>query len=906
MDNDKKLFLLDGYALIYRAYFAFIKNPRVNSKGLNTSAVFGFTNTLLEVIKKQKPSHIAVVFDTKHPTERHDEYPQYKANREAMPEGLSESLPYIFKLLESLNIQVLSKDGYEADDIIGTIAKSEEKKGFQVYMMTSDKDFAQLVSDNIFMYRPATKWEATSIWGVSEVLEKFQVQKINQVIDFLAMMGDSADNIPGIPGVGKKTAQKFIKEFGSVEGLLNNLSQIKGKLKEKIESSRDLALLCKKLVTINTSVPISYDTESMKLVAFNEIKVSELFQELEFNNLLKRILTKEKETETIDVLNSSKQNNQNKSQISLFSNEVKQRDLSIKYVRIQSNEQLKSIIYQINIDKQFSIYILKNSDLFKKPLGCAIGLISGETYFLDFNKQNNKLLKQICENEKNKIIAYDIKHIANKLNLLEVNLLGKLFDISIAHYLMFPDIRRSLDLLSSQYLNININEENESVSTEISDRLVENCCQKVDVISRLAIILEEELNRNNIISLYNNIEMPLTLVLSKMEINGISLDKSYLQKLELELKESLLRLTNEIYIIAGKEFNIASPKQTGEVLFEELNLSKKPKKTKSGQYSTSEETLVKLKGTHPIIDKLLEFRSMNKLQTTYVSTLPKIVYSKTQKIHTTFNQAVASTGRLSSVNPNLQNIPIRTAQGMKVRKAFVPSNKNHSILCADYSQIELRIMAALSEDAEMVKAFNNGIDIHSATAAKVYNVSVDEVDKMMRTNAKSVNFGIIYGISAFGLSQNIGISRNEAKNIIDEYFVQFPAIKKYMDSIISKARKQEYVETYYKRRRYLPNINSRNAVIRSVAERNAINAPIQGTAADIIKIAMIEIQKELINQNMQSKMILQVHDELVFDMLNDEKDKLIPLVKGKMEQVIDLGLPLVVDIGEGENWLEAH
>ncbi len=906
MDNDKKLFLLDGYALIYRAYFAFIKNPRVNSKGLNTSAVFGFTNTLLEVIKKQNPSHIAVVFDTKHPTERHDEYPQYKANREAMPEGLSESLPYIFKLLESLNIQVLSKDGYEADDIIGTIAKSEEKKGFQVYMMTSDKDFAQLVSDNIFMYRPATKWEATSIWGVSEVLEKFQVQKINQVIDFLAMMGDSADNIPGIPGVGKKTAQKFIKEFGSVEGLLNNLSQIKGKLKEKIESSRDLALLCKKLVTINTSVPISYNTESMKLIGFNEIKVSELFQELEFNNLLKRILIKAKETETIDVLNSSKQNNQNKSQISLFSNEVKQRNLSIKHVRIQSNEQLKSIIYQINIDKQFSIYILKNSDLFKKPLGCAIGLISGETYFLDFNKQNNKLLKQIFENEKNKIIAYDIKYIANKLNLLEINLLAKLFDISIAHYLMFPDIRRSLDLLSSQYLNININEENESVSTEISDRLVENCCQKVDVISRLAIILEEELNRNNIISLYNNIEMPLTLVLSKMEINGISLDKSYLQKLELELKESLLRLTNEIYIIAGKEFNIASPKQTGEVLFEELNLSKKPKKTKSGQYSTSEETLVKLKGTHPIIDKLLEFRSMNKLQTTYVSTLPKIVYSKTQKIHTTFNQAVASTGRLSSVNPNLQNIPIRTAQGMKVRKAFVPSNKNHSILCADYSQIELRIMAALSEDAEMVKAFNNGLDIHSATAAKVYNVSIDEVDKMMRTNAKSVNFGIIYGISAFGLSQNIGISRNEAKNIIDEYFVQFPAIKKYMDSIILKARKQEYVETYYKRRRYLPNINSRNAVIRSVAERNAINAPIQGTAADIIKIAMIEIQKELINQNMQSKMILQVHDELVFDMLNDEKDKLIPLVKGKMEQVIDLGVPLVVDIGEGENWLEAH
>ena len=906
MDNGKKLFLLDGYALIYRAYFAFIKNPRVNSKGLNTSAVFGFTNTLLEVIKKQKPSHIAVVFDTKHPTERHDEYPQYKANREAMPEGLSESLPYIFKLLESLNIQVLSKNGYEADDIIGTIAKSEEKKGFQVYMMTSDKDFAQLVSNNIFMYRPATKWEATSIWGVSEVLEKFQVQKINQVIDFLAMMGDSADNIPGIPGVGKKTAQKFIKEFGSVEGLLNNLSQIKGKLKEKIELSRDLALLCKKLVTINTSVPISYDTESMKVTDFNEIKIRELFQELEFNNLLKRVLTKEEETETIDVLNSSKQNNQNKSQISLFSNEEKQRDLSIKHKRVQSNEQLKSITDQINIDKKFSIYILKSSDLFEKPLGYAIGLISGETFFVDSNKQSNKFLKQICEHEKIEIIAYDIKYIANKLNLLDINLVGKLFDISIAHYLLFPDMRRSLDLLSSHYLNINISLEKESSYAEISERLAENCCQNADVISKLAIILEEELYKNNIISLYNNIEMPLTLVLSKMEINGISLDKSYLQKLELELTTSLSKLTNEIYNIAGKEFNIASPKQTGEVLFEELNLSKKPKKTKSGQYSTSEETLIKLKGTHPIIDKLLEFRAMNKLQTTYVSSLPKIVYSKTKKIHTTFNQAVASTGRLSSANPNLQNIPIRTSQGMKVRNAFIASNKNHSILCADYSQIELRIMAALSGDVEMLKAFNNGIDIHSVTAAKVYNVSVNEVDKMMRTNAKSVNFGIIYGISAFGLAQNIGVSRNEAKNIIDEYFIKFPSIKKYMDNIILKARQHEYVETYYKRRRYLPNINSRNAVIRSVAERNAINAPVQGTAADIIKIAMVEIQKELNKQKMQSKMILQVHDELVFDMFNDEKDKLIPLVKTKMEQVINLGVPLVVDIGQGANWLQAH
>ena len=908
MDNDKKLFLLDGYALIYRAYFAFIKNPRINSNGLNTSAVFGFTNTLLEVIRKQKPSHIAVAFDTKHPTERHDEYPQYKANREAMPEGLSESLPYIFKLLEAFNIKVLSKKGYEADDIIGTIAKSEEKKGFQVYMMTSDKDFAQLVSDNIFMYRPATKWEAASVWGVSEVLEKFQVHKINQVIDFLAMMGDSADNIPGIPGVGKKTAQKFIKEFGSVEGLLDNLSQIKGKLKEKIESSRDLAILCKKLVTINISVPISYETDNMKLKDVNESKIRDLFEELEFNHLLKRILTSKKVVENVNSKTSQKQFNPNKSQISLFSNENKQNQtkLNTKYVRIQSIEQLKSITKKISVDNKFSIYILKSLDLFEEPLGYAIGLQSGETFYLDSNKQNNKFLKQICELENIEIVAYDIKYIAKKLRLLDINLVGKLFDISIAHYLMFPDIRRSLDLLSNQYLNVNISQEKQISLTEISDRTIAYCCKNVDLISKLAIILEEKLKKNNIISLYNNIEIPLTLVLSKMEINGIKLDISYLQKLETELTTSLSTLTKQIYSIAGKEFNIASPKQTGEILFEELSLSKKPKKTKSGQYSTSEETLFKLKGTHPIIDKLLEFRSMNKLQTTYVSSLPKLLSSRTQKIHTTFNQTVASTGRLSSVNPNLQNIPIRTPQGMKVRKAFVASNNNYSILCADYSQIELRIMAAFSGDTEMLKAFNNGIDIHSATAAKVYNVNIDEVDKTMRTNAKSVNFGIIYGISAFGLSQNLGISRNEAKNIIEEYFIQFPAIKKYMESIILKAREQEYVETYYMRRRYLPNINSRNAVIRSLAERNAINAPIQGTAADIIKIAMVEIQKELNNQKMQSKMILQVHDELVFDMFNDEKNKLISLIKSKMEHVVDIGVPLIVDIGQGENWLQAH
>tara|TARA_B100001093_G_scaffold519883_1_gene611125 strand:+ start:34579 stop:37305 length:2727 start_codon:yes stop_codon:yes gene_type:complete len=908
MDNGKKLFLLDGYALIYRAYFAFIKNPRINSDGLNTSAVFGFANTLLEVIRKQKPSHIAVAFDTKHPTERHDEYPQYKANRDAMPEGLSESLPYIFKLLEAFNIKVLLKKGYEADDIIGTIAKSEEKKGFQVYMMTSDKDFAQLVSDNIFMYRPATKWEGTSVWGVSEVLEKFQVHKINQVIDFLAMMGDSADNIPGIPGVGKKTAQKFIKEFGSVEGLLDNVSQIKGKLKEKIESSRDLAILCKKLVTINTSVPISYETDNMKLKDVDEKKIRDLFEELEFNQLLKRVLTSKKEVENFDSKTSQQQFNPNKSQISLFSNETKQNQtkLNTKYVRVQSIEQLTSIDEQISTYNKFSIYILKSTDLFELPLGYAIGLQSGETFYFDFNKQNNKFLKQICERENIEIVAYDIKYIAKKLRLLEINLVGKLFDISIAHYLMFPDMRRSLELLSNQYLNVNISQEKQISLTEISDRTIEYCCKNVDLIYKLAIILEEKLRDNNIISLYNNIEIPLTLVLSKMEINGIKLDVSYLQKLETELTTSLSTLTEQIYSITGKEFNIASPKQTGEILFEKLNLSKKPKKTKSGQYSTSEETLFKLKGTHPIIDKLLEFRSMNKLQTTYVSSLPKLLSSRTKKIHTTFNQTVASTGRLSSVNPNLQNIPIRTPQGMKVRKAFVASNNNYSILCADYSQIELRIMAAFSGDTEMLKAFNNGIDIHSATAAKVYNVNVDEVDKTMRTNAKSVNFGIIYGISAFGLAQNLGISRNEAKNIIEEYFIQFPAIKKYMDSIILKAREQEYVETYYMRRRYLPNINSRNAVIRSLAERNAINAPIQGTAADIIKIAMVEIQKELNKQRMQSKMILQVHDELVFDMFNDEKNKLISLVKSKMEHVVDIGVPLIVDIGQGENWLQAH
>jgi len=920
MKEEKKLFLLDAFALIYRAYFAFAKNPRINSKGLDTSAVFGFVNTLNEVIRKEKPTHIAVVFDRPTPTLRHIEYPEYKAHREAMPDGLRDALPYIDKLLEAFNITKLYKDGFEADDVIGTLAKKAEKQGFQTYMMTSDKDFAQLVSENIFMYRPGNKWQPTAIWGIPEVLEKFDIQRVDQVIDYLGMMGDASDNIPGIPGVGKKTAQKFIKEYGSMEGLFENTADLKGKMKEKVESAKEIGLLCKKLATIITDVPIELDEKSLIISTRNEEKIRELFDELEFKTLLQRVLASNSSTSfpKKEIIIEKKEIAPT-SQFDLFAEPVEQqkKETPKSNFKLATKDTFKNIVADIENNKKFSFSIIidTNDSLTTKLVGVSCSYNDDNGYYIPFLEQNIKPLKSIFENEEIIKIGYDLKFAIKVLNNHNINLKGAFFDVQIAHYLLHPDTRHSLDIIADNYLNVIMVEEQsitgkgktKSLLSEInSDNICDFACEKSSVIFKLAPIFEKEMKEVEVFDLFEKIEIPLTKVLAKMELEGIALDVEMLQNYSTQLTSELQLLENKIHQLADKEFNISSPKQMGEILFEKLELSKKPKKTKSGQYSTSEEILLKLKDTHPIIDEILTFRGVKKLLSTYVDALPVLVNTETKRIHSTFNQSVASTGRLSSVNPNIQNIPIRTKRGMKVREAFIPKDENYTLMAADYSQIELRIMASLSKDEGMLTAFNNGADIHSATAAKVFKVDIKDVDRNMRSQAKSVNFGIIYGISAFGLSQNIGVSRTEAKEIIDNYFEQFPKVKNYMDWSIEQAREKEYVETIMGRRRYLKDINARNGMIRAMAERNAINAPIQGSAADIIKIAMINIQQEMEQREMKSKMLLQVHDELVFDMHNSESSELKTLVKEKMVQAVSLQVPLIVDIGEGLNWLEAH
>ncbi len=925
MKSEKKLFLLDAFALIYRAYFAFAKNPRINSKGVDTSAVFGFVNTLVEVIKKESPSHIAVVFDTKAKTERHIEYPEYKAHREAMPDGLRDALPYIDRLLEAFNIPKLYKDGFEADDVIGTLAKKAEQEGFQTYMMTSDKDFAQLVSENIFMYRPGNKWQPTTVWGIPEVLEKFEIARVDQVIDFLGMMGDSADNIPGIPGIGKKTAQKFIKEYGSMEGLFENSEALKGKMKEKVQASEEIGLLCKKLVTIITDVPINFDEKELLLVPKDDAKIKELFEELEFKTLLQRVLDSGAQK---TIVASEEQQKiispkvvEPPSQFDLFSQPAESKpavvDTSSNFEYIAETERLIDLVSQIKIKGEFAFQLISdaNEDLSNHIVGVSLSYSEENGFYIPFMATNIDLLSSLFTDSKINKVAYDVKDAIKKLAKEGISINGGLFDIAIAHYLLHPDMRHALDIIANNYLGSIVTDEQEILgkgkakvkfSALNSEVLTTFAAQRASVIFKLLSPFKKEMEEVGVLSLFNTIEIPLTRVLAKMESEGITLDVEMLQSYSKELTKELDEKTKQIHDFAGQEFNIASPKQMGEILFDKMELTKKAKKTKSGQYSTSEETLLKLKDNHPIIEAILDYRAIKKLLSTYIDALPVLVNYNTKRIHTTFNQSVAATGRLSSVNPNLQNIPIRTKRGMKVREAFIPRSKEFTLMAADYSQIELRIMASLSKDEGMLKAFNDGVDIHAATAAKVYKVDVQAVDRTMRSHAKSVNFGIIYGISAFGLSQNLGISRTEAKEIIDNYFEQFPKVKEYMDWSIEQAREKEYVETVMGRRRYLKEINSRNAVMRAVAERNAINAPIQGSAADIIKKAMIDIQLEMDNRGMESKMILQVHDELVFDMCNTEADQLKELVKDKMEQAVKLQVPLTVDIGEGLNWLVAH
>jgi len=948
MAAQKRLFLLDAYALIFRGYYAFIKNPRINSKGMDTSAIMGFMNSLMDVIKREKPDHLAVAFDKGGSDYRFEMYQEYKAHRDETPEAIKIAVPYIQELLRAMHIPIVEKAGFEADDLIGTLAKQAEKEGFQVFMVTPDKDFAQLVSENIFMYKPARMGNDIEIWGIPEVLEKFEIERPDQVIDFLGMMGDAADNIPGLPGVGEKTAKKFLAEFGTLENLLANTHQLKGAIKDKIEANAELGILSKKLATILLDCPVTFDADDYELSKPDVEKTDALFQELEFRQMkaqfdklydspptpeggaeeetVKKVVSKKTNEEQFDLFGFSDESDEPTSLLSYYATlentshfyQIIQGDLPTKLL-------LQNLLSQTSVcfDTETTGLDALNAEL----VGISFSFEKGKGFYVPFpeNQEEAQFLiekfRPFFENSTIEKIGQNIKYDLKILSNYNVQVKGKLFDTMIAHYLINPDMRHNMDVLSETYLKYTP----KSIETLIGKKgkgqlsmrdvaledIKEYATEDADITLQLKEHFQPILEKVGTKKLFDEIEIPLVPVLADMEKEGIRLDVAFLKSMSVAMQKDIDAFEQQIYETAGEKFNLASPKQLGDILFDKLKIGgTKQKKTKTGQYATGEEVLSYLANEHQIVRDILEWRQMVKLQSTYIDALPNQVDEKTGRVHTDYMQTVAATGRLSSNNPNLQNIPIRTERGRLIRKAFVARDENYTLLSADYSQIELRIIAAMCGEENMIKAFQNNEDIHKSTAAKVFNVPLDEVTKEQRSHAKTVNFGIIYGVSAFGLSNQTNLSRKESAELIEAYYQTYPKLKSFMSSQVDFARENGYVETISGRRRYLKDINSANAIVRGGAERNAVNAPIQGSAADIIKIAMINIHKKLTADpeglGWKSKMLLQVHDELVFDVHNSELERIQPMIKYEMENAFKMAVPLDVEIGLGKNWLEAH
>ncbi len=938
-----KLFLLDAMALIYRAHFAFSKNPRINSKGLNTGVMLGFTNTLVEVLDKEKPTHIGVAFDTKAPTFRHIQYEAYKANRLEQPEDITVSIPWVKEIVKAFRIPILEMDGFEADDIIGTLAKKAEKEQFTVYMMTPDKDYGQIVDDHIFLYKPAFMGNGVDVMGPKQVCEKWDIDHVDKVRDMLGLMGDAVDNIPGIPGIGQKTAVKLLKDFGTVEGLIANVDKLKGKQRENVENFAQQGILSKELATIKIDVPVDFVEEDLIYEGIDEEKLRAIFTELEFRTLAARIFKEPSAKKgtisapaQMDLFGAPAAPATSSMSITDEPSEEVQVELGPppfldtiwsnihNYHKVKGKAEVAELVEFLLLQKEicFDTETTALDAMQAELVGLSFSYVPGEAYYIPVSENQDEtqeileLLRPVFENEAITKIGQNVKYDMLVLKNYGIDVKGTLYDTMLAHYLIEPEGKHSMDWLAQQYLNympVSITEligkkgKNQGNMRDVDeDEVTSYASEDADITMRLKEKFDPILKANGLEELFDQVENPLIRVLTEMEFEGVRIDTESLAELSILLEKESQEIEKKVYELAGVRFNLASPKQLGDVLFEKLKLDPKAKKTKTGQYATGEEILSKMANEHPIAEAILDFRQMVKLKSTYVDALPTMINPKTGRIHTTYNQFVAATGRLSSINPNLQNIPIRTARGREIRKAFVPRDENHVLLSADYSQIELRLMAAFSQDESMLEAFNTGRDIHATTAAKIFKVPLEEVTSDMRRKAKTANFGIIYGISPFGLAQRLSIPRGEAKEIIDAYFEEFPAVKGYMDGAIEKARKDEYVETILGRRRYLRDINSRNMTMRNFAERNAINAPLQGSAADLIKVAMIHVYEWIKKENLKSKMILQVHDELVFDAHKDEVELLKKNIPGLMSNAIKLAVPIEVEVGVGTDWLQAH